>query len=71
MVTSIEDVTSEATAEEYDAAEVLTVLAHVITTTRGACTIDMRLNSNGYYGGSLDVETVEAVPNGATVLEDF
>ena len=47
---------------------------HRIHTTKGTCTIEMRVEHNGYYGGMLKVEGLEnpkPVLDGYKTLEDF
>jgi len=52
--------------------EVLAIYGYVLTNWNGACYIEFRNDSNGYYGGSCEVVTL--VPPDATfkeVTEDF
>lgn len=45
-------------------------LGHCVTTNKIVCSIEMRVNHNGYYGGSLEVNEYQ-VNNKAPVLDDF
>jgi hypothetical protein len=70
-VARVEDIASDPTdAERAAASEVVDGFGHRITTNHGVCTIDMRLEHNGYYGGSLDVMMSDGT-DGHPQLEDF
>lgn len=55
-----------------DPVEVSDVWGHKLKTTKGYCTIEMRVDHNGYYGGSLDWSACDGgIPKDAKPLEDF
>jgi hypothetical protein len=43
--------------------DVSDVWGHRITTDKGVCTIEMRVDHNGYYGGSLNFDGNQSWPN--------
>lgn len=70
-VVSVEDIGSVPTDAELAAADVLEAWGHRIITDRGLCSIEMRLDHNGYYGGALEVEpfTGDSLPGDQ--VDDF
>lgn len=50
--------------------DVVDTWGHRIITTKGICIIGMRLDHNGYYGGSLDLSKLDR-PISGVLLEDF
>lgn len=74
IIRRVEDMTfSESYVKEAEenACESVDIFGHVIHTDRGSCSIEMRVEHNGYYGGSLNIKEVDAMPDGAVELEDF
>lgn len=68
-VKEIQDVGGESSGDR-DSCEVSDVWAHRIHTDKGICTIEMRVDHNGWYGGQLDMSEY----NGGNVqgnLQDF
>lgn len=63
VISSVENIELPPVPEE-EANDVSDVWGHRITTDKGNCSIEMRLDHNGYYGGSLDVSLVTAWPQG-------
>lgn len=59
------------TAEESTASDAVDSWGHRIHTTKGICTIDMRVEHNGYYGGRLECEEIDTAPEDAISLVDF
>ncbi len=73
-VTGVEEIMSEPTDTEKasNTAEVFEGWGHRIHTTRGTCSIEMRVEHNGYYGGELQCEERDANYRAtAPLLEDF
>ena len=80
-VTSVEDL--EMVQEDRSYGDAIDTWGHRIHTTRGTCTFDMRVEHNGYYGGTLKVEfnhppygplrgsPLTIIPEGAKPLEDW
>lgn len=59
VVTAIEDVELPPDPEsDPDNDYVIDVWGHRIITTKGTCTIEMRVDHNGFYGGTLEVTQV-------------
>ena len=70
-VTSIENLVKHE-VENDQAHEVSEVWGHRIHTTRGTCTLEMRLEHNGYYSGRLEFRQGPiTIPAGAKPLEDW
>jgi hypothetical protein len=55
--------------EEISDYEVADSWGHRIRTDKGICSIEMRVEHNGYYGGSLNVRSVDSYKGKA--LDDF
>jgi hypothetical protein len=71
VVAYVEDIDVEPRAEDEDCGgEVVDTWGHRITTSKGVCSIEMRLEHNGYYGGALQVTRV-AGPIPGIALDDF
>jgi hypothetical protein len=76
-VTEVEELATHPATEEERAAtkasdNVLDVWAYRVHTEKGICTIEMRLDHNGYYGGGLEILHREATDKERfTPLEDF
>ena len=70
IVTSVDDITDLPPVPESEVNDVIDNWGHRITTTKGVCSIEMRLDHNGYYGGALDVALFDGEPKG-TALDDF
>jgi hypothetical protein len=68
-VRSVEDLEQKNIRD--DDCDVVDVWGHRVVTERGICTIGMRVEHNGYYGGRLNVNVVDSIPDGASQLEDF
>lgn len=67
-ITSIEDLEFSSNGDgDYS---VIDVWGHRIHTTKGICTLDMRTEHNGYYGGWLKINLVETVPDNSQQLQD-
>lgn len=49
--------------------DVVDAWGHRIHTDKGICSIEMRVEHNGYYGGQLEIRTVESYAG--EILEDF
>jgi len=73
MIFEVETIDSspEMQAQDTDTDCVSESWGHRIRTSKGYCTIEMRLDHNGYYGGSLECTECENVPESATTLDDF
>jgi hypothetical protein len=70
VIIDVEDIELQNVKDE--SCDVSDVWGHRLRTSKGWCTIEMRVDHNGYYGGSLDVTPVGlAVPEAAKPLEDF
>lgn len=70
IVTDIQDIDDLPPVPEAEVNDVTDNWGHRITTTKGVCSIEMRLDHNGYYGGSLELELFNGEPKG-TALDDF
>ena len=56
VINEIRDVGSSTESEDYsESYSVSESWGHLFVTTKGYCTIEMRVDHNGYYGGSLEV----------------
>jgi hypothetical protein len=55
IIAAVEDIVLPPVAEEERTDEVSFVWGHRITTDKGICSIEMRVDHNGYYGGNLSV----------------
>ena len=69
-VRSVEDIEAPPVPKDADSYVVSDTWGHRITTDKGVCTIEMRVDHNGYYGGSLDLTEYEGVLAGKP-LDDF
>ena len=69
VIASVEDISLPDVPEE-DCCDVSEVWGHKIRTDKGWCTIEMRVDHNGYYGGSLSVDLQDTCPE-VPALEDF
>jgi hypothetical protein len=67
VVLRVEEVGSERTNSQHG--DVSDVWGHVLHTDKGTCTIEMRVDHNGYYGGSLELENVDRIYGDP--VEDF
>lgn len=54
VVHSVEDIELPPVPDDEKSDEVSEVWGHRITTSMGVCSIEMRVDHNGYYGGSLE-----------------
>lgn len=54
-----------------EANDVSDVWGHSLITSRGYCTIEMRVDHNGYYGGELTISRDAVLPKDAVDLDDF
>lgn len=70
VVKQVETLECHPTQVEIDNADTLDAWGHRLITDKGYFTIEMRVNHNGYYGGSLDL-TLGDCHSQAKVLEDF
>ncbi len=69
-IRSVETIESTPTDEEIAAADCLDAWGHRITTDKGVCSIEMRTDHNGYYGGMLQPSAaIEASTK--PLLDDF
>jgi len=69
-VTEVEDLEgNRIEPEQYG--DVVDCWGHRIHTTKGICTIDMRLSHNGYYGGALTMSEQDGWYTEGKPLEDF
>ncbi len=57
--------------KEDGSGEVVEIFGHCLDTTKGSCTIEMRVEHNGPYYGWLGVRKNEPVPISAKPLDDF
>lgn len=69
-VINIEDLESKDISEKEDI-ECIEEWGHRIITDKGICTIEMRVEHNGYYGGSLEIDKRENIKKEAKLLTDF
>ena len=70
-IAEIRDVDSSTKADDYDNGDVSESWGHLFVTDKGHCTFEMRVDHNGYYGGSLECYKVEAIPTNSKELDDF
>jgi hypothetical protein len=56
VIHKIEDIEEKEMLKDYD---VITTWGHRFHTDKGICTVDMRLEHNGYYGGELDITELD------------
>ena len=70
VVTSTEDLDLPPVPDDEVSGTVTDNWGHRITTTKGTCSIEMRVDHNGYYGGSLHLCIYDGDPEGGT-LDDF
>jgi|SRR6185436_7672415 len=70
-IISVKDITFFQPIDALFSNQTIEVWGHSIDTTKGSCTIEMRVEHNGYYGGSLNVSFVEKIPQDSKPLEDF
>lgn len=68
VVMGVEDIAgNREEPSEYDVSD---TWGHRIATTKGTCSIEMRVDHNGYYGGSLEIYSHEGALPGVA-LDDF
>ncbi len=71
-VLSIENIASENMPKDVNAYNCYNEKwGHKIHTTKGICSIEMRLEGSGNYEGCLDIEMVDYIPKLAVILDDF
>jgi hypothetical protein len=63
--------TLETRSENDPNGDVMDSWGHRLTTDKGTCTIEMRLEHNGYYSGQLVLSTFLNETSDAPLLEDF
>lgn len=61
VITGVEDIELPPVPDD-EQNDVSDVWGHRIVTDKGICSIEMRVDHNGYYGGSLDVTLSDAWP---------
>jgi len=69
VVASVEDIESRSVKNED--CDVIDEWGHRVTTDKGVCSIEMRVEHNGYYGGSLDIERFAGDTLPGEALDDF
>jgi hypothetical protein len=71
IIVDVDDIELKELEQEEHDGDIVEIWGHRIITTKGICTIEMRVDHNGYYGGSLDLSITTKVPDTAKLLEDF
>lgn len=69
IVNATELIGGTSTQAEYG--DVSDTWGHRIRTSKGICSIEMRVDHNGYYGGALEFGRCDSAPVAAKPLDDF
>lgn len=72
VIWEVEDIESPVPIIDADDSygDVIEAWGHLFKTSKGYCSLEMRLQHNGYYGGSLEVRKVDG-PGLGMQLDDF